>query len=1033
MSPPQSSRFRTRPNRTTRDRPAFIPRGLRLEDRILLAADPLAGLATPLSLGTPTTGTLAANTLIFYQITPTIDGRLTAQVHAPGGATRLTLMNAQGQTLFTSEGQSLSNPDPLLDIHVAAGTDYLEVQNLGTKAAFTLTTVLTPASTPFQPIPGGVGPASIVASDFNGDGRIDLAVANSGGFISDGTVPGSVSVLLGNGDGTFQNPVLYPVGPDPIAIVAGDFTGVGRTDLAVVDEGSYDVLGGVIPGTSSVSILLGNGDGTFQKQVTYAVGDYPSAIVAGDFTGDGRTDLAVANEFDNTVSILLGNGDGTFQKQVTYQVGSYPDALVAGDFNGDGRTDLAVASGGFSNLSLDGGLSVLLGNGDGTFQNQVTYAAGDFPTAIVAGDFTGDGRTDLAVADASGVSVLLGNGDGTFQNQVSYTLVNIPTALVAGDFNGDGRTDLAVAYSGSNEVSILLGNGDGTFQNQVSYQVGSYLDALVAGDFNGDGRTDLAVSDDNGVSVLLGNGDGTFQNQITNAVGGEPSAIVAGDFTGDGRTDLAVANEVDKTVSILLGNGDGTFQKQVTYQVGSYPDALVAGDFNGDGRTDLAVANDYDNDVSILLGNGDGTFQNQVTYAVGDYPSAIVAGDFTGDGRTDLAVANGVDKTVSILLGNGDGTFQKQVTYQVGGYPGALVAGDFNGDGRTDLAVASGGFSIFSLDGGMSVLLGNGDGTFQKPITSALGTPSVALVTGDFTGDGRTDLVLAYYGLSDVSILLSHGDFTFQKQLTYLVGSGVGALVAGDFTGDGRTDFAVVNRAVSDSDGNPVPGSVSVLLGNGDGTFQNPVTSASGTNPGALVAGDFTGDGRTDLAVVNEGDSTVSLLQGKGDGTFTDAGQEATALHATPIVADVNGHGTDDVLVVDAAGAILYRQGIPGEPGSFQPPVTINPGKPARDMAYVSTPLGPVVAAVDSRDDAVSLYEYRGWRLRLGRVDSDRRLARSDHRGQPPGRWRKRPRGSQWGRRHPDRYPREHRGPCLERQQGSPHRDPSRGCGGFGC
>ncbi len=194
-----------------------------------------------------------------------------------------------------------------------------------------------------------------------------------------------------------------PVGGYADAIVAGDFTGDGYLDLAVANVGG------------TVSVLLGNGDGTFQPQVTYAVGQLPHAIVAGDFTGDGRTDLAVANYQDNTVSVLLGNGDGTFQPQVTYAVGAAPDAMVAGDFTGDGRTDLAVAN------YQDETVSVLLGNGDGTFQPQVTYAVGSFPDAIVAGDFTGAGRTDLAVANYLGntVSVLLGNGDGTFQPQVT--------------------------------------------------------------------------------------------------------------------------------------------------------------------------------------------------------------------------------------------------------------------------------------------------------------------------------------------------------------------------------------------------------------------------------------------------------------------------------------------------------------------------------------------------------------------------------------------------------------------------------------
>jgi len=737
-------------------------------------------------------------------------------------------------------------------------------------------------------------------------------------------------VFLGNGDGTFQPQVTYGVGSEPVGLVAGDFNRDGRTDLATANYGENDV-----------SVLLGNGDGTFQTQVTYAVGSGPAALVSGDFTGDGRTDLAIANSGSNDVSVLLGNGDGTFQPQVTYAVGSEPQSLVSGNFTGDGRTDLAVANSGSNDVS------VLLGNGDGTFGPQVTYAVGSDPLALVTGDFTGDGRTDLAVTNHNDndVSVLLGHGDGTFGPQVTYAVGNDPQALVTGDFTGDGRTDLAVANSYSSDVSVLLGNGDGTFQTQVIYLAGNGPVALVAGDFTGDGRTDLAVSkyQDNDISVLLGNGDGTFQTQVTNAVGSTPYALVAGEFTGDGRTDLAIANFSSSDVSVLLGNGDGTFQTQVTYPVGSLPIALVAGDFNGDGRTDLAVANYGSNDVSVLLGNGDGTFQTQVTYAVGSGPDALVAGDFNGDGRTDLAVANQASNNVSVLLGNGDGTFQPQVTYAVGSDPQALVASDFNGDGRTDLAVANSGSSD------VSVLLGNGDGTFQSQVTYAVGSDPFALVAGDFNGDGRTDLAIANQNDNDVSVLLGNGDGTFGPQVTYAVGKYPDALVAGDFTGDGRTDLATTNAADFD---------VSVLLGNGDGTFQPQVTYAAGLFPYGLVAGDFTGDGRIDLAFANSGSNNVSVLLNL-NGTFAPAGSFVTNLQAAPLVANLTGDGVDDVFVVDGAGDILWRRGRPQEPGAFDPPITINPGHPSRDIVAVDTNEGPVLASVDATDDAISLYAWR--------------------------------------------------------------------------
>jgi len=328
-----------------------------------------------------------------------------------------------------------------------------------------------------------------------------------------------------------------------------------------------------------------------------AAGTSPISVAVGDFNGDGKPDLAVASGFTNNVSILLGNGDGTFAAAVNYAVGSNSQSITVGDFNGDGKPDLAVTNFGTNNVSI------LLGNGDGTFAAAVNYAAGVAPYSVAVGDFNGDGKPDLVVANVGGnVSVLLGNGDGTFAAAVSYAAGAVPVFVAVGDFNGDGKLDLVVANQNSNNVSILLGNGDGTFAAAVNYAVANVSYSVAVGDFNGDGKLDLAVTDNNShsVSILLGNGDGTFAAAVSYAVAANPQSVVVSDFDGDGKLDLAVVNINSHNVSLLLGNGDGTFAAAVNYAVGTSPRSVAVGDFNGDGKPDLVVANELSNNVSIL-------------------------------------------------------------------------------------------------------------------------------------------------------------------------------------------------------------------------------------------------------------------------------------------------------------------------------------------------------------------------------------------------------------------------------------------------
>ncbi len=695
----------------------------------------------------------------------------------------------------------------------------------------------------------GAYPSALALGDFNGDGVPDLAVANQG------TQPNysdsSVSVLLGAGDGTFQPARNYPVGPDPLSVAVGDFNGDGLLDLAVTNN----IYSG------QVSIFLGKGDGTFAAPMNYPVGSLPGSVVVGDFNGDGTPDLVITYLLNpNTISVLLGNGDGSFGPAERYAAGPSATAVAVGDFNGDGVLDLAVAN---SEMYVPGTVSILLGNGDGTFAAPQGYAVGEQPVALTVADFNGDGVQDLAVADSrdSMLSILLGRGDGTFQPSLNSLVGVDPADLTAGDFNGDGIPDLAVTGRG---VWVLLGQGDGTFTVAGTYAPASSPGSIMADDVNGDGIPDLVMADgspDGAAAVMVGLGDGTFVAAPTYAAGNLPVAEAVGDFNGDGVPDLAAADASGHEIQVLLGNGDGTFAAPQSYLAGTRPVAVVTGDFNGDGILDLAVGNETSDDISILLGNGDGTFRAPLNFAAGHSRGAVrsvAVGDLNGDGTLDLAVADSADfsGTVDIFLGHGDGTFTAAESYATGPNPEGVVAGDFNGDGIPDLAVANAGYSPSYADGNVSVFLGNGDGTFQSARTFAAGLAPWSVAVGDFNGDGLLDVAVADYGSGMVSILLGNGDGTLADPQSYSTGARARSVAVGDLNGGGIPDLAVANY---------LAGTVSVWLGVGDGTFAGLQNYAVGGAPDAVAAGDFNGDGFLDLAVVQPAFGRVAVLRNAAD------------------------------------------------------------------------------------------------------------------------------------------------------------------------
>jgi hypothetical protein len=461
-------------------------------------------------------------------------------------------------------------------------------------------------------------------------------------WLSLGAVPAWAADAFGPAPGS---PVA--VGTNPTAIASGDFNRDGKGDLAVTNSGD-----------STVSVLLGNGDGTFAPAPgsPIAVGSSPFGIAVGDFNGDGKPDLAVANAGAGTVSILLGNGNGTFTAAPGSPVtaGSGPRGIAVGDFNGDGKSDLVVAD------SSGDAVAVLLGDGSGAFTPAPgsPFAVGASPNWVTLGDFNGDGRIDLAVPNqlSNDVSVLLGNGDGTF-SAASGSPVSVgmsPDTLATADLNGDGRPDLAVADSQSNDVSVLLGNGDGTFApapgSPIPMGLGSGPFAVATGDLNGDAKPDLVVTNTgfNSASVLFGNGDGTFAAAPGSpfATGSFPAAIAVADLNNDGHPDFAAANLFGNNVSVLL-NRIGV---PAALQFGTQPHSAVVGQH--------ITGTDYDPSgppitvkIVDVFGNVVTTSNAQVTMSLTSNPGGATLG-----GTTTVNAVDGIATFSDLTLnrpGNG--------------------------------------------------------------------------------------------------------------------------------------------------------------------------------------------------------------------------------------------------------------------------------------------------------------------------------------------------------------------------------------------
>jgi uncharacterized protein (TIGR03437 family) len=788
----------------------------------------------------------------------------------------------------------------------------------------------------------------IIAADFNGDGKPDLAVTNAG---ASGTNMGNAVVFPGNGDGTFGSPLALNAGPNPLSLAAADFNGDGKLDLAFANQASANSMAGYGPG--AVTVVFGKGDGTFGTPATYAVGEnsigFPDALLAVDLNSDGQPDLAVANRNDNSISILINSG-GVFKPAIITPLSIGVETIVYGDFNNDGKPDLLAAS------SHSGALAMLFGKGDGTFQPPGMTASVNMPSSIGLLPLS-DGTTLAATADSiSGTPFFtVISPQGSVGAPPLNFVGGMPTGVAAADLNGDGQPDAVAAAS--NGVVVFLANQDG-FQSPATYSLAAPPSAVAIGDMNGDGKPDVVTANaDGSVSFLPGTGNGQLGQAITTSGTDVPLGIALADFNGDGKLDAAVASYQSSlaasgpgSVLVFPGNGDGTFQSPLTLAAdGLNAQAVATGDLNGDGIPDIAAimvsAPGQPATLAVFLGQAGGTFQTARTttlMTLGGAQGGIAIGDFNRDGKPDIAAFGNYNGQIDVLLGDGTGAFHEAAATPTStdASAAALAVADVNGDGIPDLITTG------------SYLIGNGDGTFiaEQRFLSASFTTAIAGVktpanVGIFSVGQAQTFVATYLVLPSAAALIINADVSSANPTLATIAPSSIATAYG----------ANLATGTADSNG-PPPDSLAgatVTIVDSSGTSRPaPVFYASPTQINYYVPdGTATGNATVDISAGGLTSSITTPVAAVAPGIFA---LNASGLIAA-IVVDVGPSGAQSFTDVYQVGANNSVAPLPVDLSAGQVYLEIY-GTGIRNAANVAVTVGGVsVPVLSSGAEGVDL------------------------------------------------------------------------------
>ncbi|MCA6402768.1 MAG: VCBS repeat-containing protein, partial [Cytophagales bacterium] len=591
----------------------------------------------------------------------------------------------------------------------------------------------------------------------------------------------------------------------------GTWTGMAKADLAVTNGSGSSVS--VFRNTGSVGTI------SYAAKVDFTTGSFPYSVSIGDLDGDGKADLALANEGSNTVSVFRNTGSAgtiSYAAKVDFTTGSLPFSVSIGDLDGDGKADLAVAN--YSSNTV----SVFRNTGS---PGTISYAAkvdfttgsGSGPNSVSIGDLDGDGKADLAVANynSNTVSVIRNTGSAgtiSYAAKVDFTTGFAPYSVSIGDLDGDGKADLAVANGSGSSVSVFRNTGSAgtiSYAAKVDFTTGLFPYSVSIGDLDGDGKADLAIANQssNTVSVFRNTGSAgtiSYAAKVDFATGSDPSSASIGDLDEDRTADLAVANARSNTVSVFRNTGSAgtiSYATKVDFATGISPLSVSIGDLDGDGKADLAVANKGSNTVSVFRNTGSAgtiSYAAKVDFAADEGSYSVSIGDLDGDGKADLAVANYNSNTVSVFRNTGSAgtiSYAAKVDFATGTNPASVSIGDLDGDGKADLAVAnqiSNTVSVFRNTGSAGTI------SYAAKVDFTTGSAPISVSIGDLDGDGKADLAVANYNSNTVSVFRntgSAGTISYAAKVDFATGSGPYSVSIGDLDGDGKADLAVANAS----------------------------------------------------------------------------------------------------------------------------------------------------------------------------------------------------------------------------------------------